>query len=507
MRIGNPPHPIVVAQPRVRPAETTGLLAKVAPKYPVGKVAALVRKINNGTFGSADTRAAPAFVKPLSFAGSPAKAGASVLRAAPSAERIPTLPPLKSPALVLAITGVVNRGGEGGARSAQTIPRSPTQMQADIPSTLRPSVASLVETFESQTLPQALQAQEIQAIREMREMRRTALARPRSTWVATTRLQRIGTRAQECARKPASPERYAGVLRTNPNEIHPLAMLAGAQPTLSPSPDTGSRGCLSSGDGDWDVMEAFEPFKEPLERMEVALHPALVGEWEASPQPRVELDGNDRDGLVAEKRVGEVDGSPIEARDEDDLWASGWDDDFDSDFDSDAEDRSADESVENPRVQVLPTRTPDSLKHIAIAALLKTAFETRNAANNPVATRQAVAVEQLKLDVVQYRPELEAYDQLPLAARMEGVASLTPAGGKSGSGKERPAFLDAVESFNRETLRKVETVAEVSAGGLEQSFGEGLAEMLRTHKESLLNHSDTDSGVENDADEDWDLYA
>ena len=87
---------------------------------------------------------------------------------------------------------------------------------------------------------------------------------------------------------------------------------------------------------------------------------------------------------------------------------------------------------------------------------------------------------------------------------MEGVESVEIADGKSVSWQERPAYLDSIESFNRGTLRKVGTAAKASASDVEQSFGGGFAKMLETHKESLLKHSHTASGLENDADADWD---
>lgn len=457
MRIGNQHKPIVVAQPRVRPAESTGSLAKAAPNYPVGRVAAFVQKINNGTFGSADTRIATASAKPA--AGSPAKTGTSVVRATPSTERIPALPPLKSPALVLALTGVVNRGGEAGTAPA------PTQMPVVMPSTSKPYVASLVAGFENEALPRPSQAQEMRAIRDMRETRRSALARPRSTLAATTRLQRIGSRALEGVRKPAPPERYQGVLRADRSEIHLHAVQARAASAVLALSDAKRDNGLSHYEGDWDVLAAFEPFKEPSAR--------------------------------------EVAGCSVESRDEDECSESDWGDDFDSDFDSDFESNSDDDLAEDAQANVSPGGTPQSLKHLAIAELLKTALETRTAANTSRAVQQAATVEQLKLDVALHRPELEAFDQLPLAARMAGVESLESAVGKTASREQRPAFLDAVESFNRETLRKVGTVAQASASDVERSFGEGFAKMLETHKESLLNHSNTDSGLESDSDAEW----
>lgn len=464
MLIGNQPTS-TAAQPSVRVAASSAAAAQAAPRFPVGRVAAFVQQINNGTFGSANGRAATAVVKPATFIGSPAKASATVAGTAPSAGRIPALPPLKPPALVLALIGIANRGGEAG------IPPAPTQMQmpADMPSTSKPYVASLVAGFENEALPRPLQAQEMQAIRDMRETRRSALARPRSTLAATTRLQRIGTRALEDVRKPAPPERYQGMLRADRSEIHLHAVQARAASAVLALSDAKGDNGLSHYEGDWDVLAAFEPFKEPSAR--------------------------------------EVAGCSVESRDEDECSESDWGDDFDSDFDSDFESDSDDDLAEDAQANVSPGGTPQSLKHLAIAELLKTALETRTAANTSRAVQQAATVEQLKFDVALHRPELEAFDQLPLAARMEGVESLDSAGGKTTSGEQRPAFLDAVESFNRETLRKVGTVAEAPASVVERSFGEGFAKMLETHKESLLNHSNTDSGLESDSDADWGLDA
>ena len=457
MLIGNQPTS-TAAQPRVRVTASSAGSAQAAPRFPVGRVAAFVQQINNGTFGSANGRAATALVKPTTFIGSPAKASATVAGIAPSAGRIPALPPLKSPALVLALTGIANRGGEEGAHSA---PRPP----------------SALPPVQAQTL---------------RAMRTTSSARPRPTVAATTRLQRIATRALEGGRKPASPENYAGILRANPREIHPLAVPAGAQSPLPSSTDTAPHDGLSSGDSDWDVMSALEPFKERLERMEVAMHPAIVEEWQSSPPPCIELDGHE---------------------------ASDFDTDVESDFDSDFDE--AFDTVEHAAQANVRAPGQESLAEAAehrfmregaevLAAALKWARRDGHLAP-PVVTAtedttsggQTDASGQLKLDVLRYRSGLEAFDQLPLAAKMAGVESLKSAVGKTASREQRPAFLDAVESFNRETLRKVGTVAEAPVSDVERSFGEGFAEMLKIHKESLFNHSNTDSGLESDSDADW----
>ncbi len=509
MRIGNQPQPIVVAQQRVRPAEASGLLAKAAPRFQVGRVAAFVQHINNGTFGSADTRAFKSSAKPAAFAGSPMTAGAPVVRAAPATERMPILPPLKSPALVLALTGVVNRGGDGGTSSA---PSSPPPMQAGMTSTLKSSVASPVSISETAAVTQPSQAQDVREIREMREMRRTALARPRSTLAATARLQRIAARVPDSARKPAPPERYEGMLRANRSEIHLPSVLARAESAVSPSPDAQTHDGMGGGEGDWDVMSAFEPFKERLERMEVAMHPAVVAACEVA-------------------------GSSLEAWGADDGVDSDWGDDFDGDSDSGIEEDvdAVDHGLQSDASATDENRTPEtpeqrfrregeevigsSLKWARRAKWLESHLPLppksekvaqylarRTALANEIseAAVRKRAVQQLKLDVLRYGPELQAFDALPRATRMEGVESVEIADGKSVSWQERPAYLDSIESFNRGTLRKVGTAAKASASDVEQSFGGGFAKMLETHKESLLKHSHTASGLENDADADWD---
>ncbi|WP_313456999.1 hypothetical protein [Stenotrophomonas sp.] len=273
--------------------------------------------------------------------------------------------------------------------------------------------------------------------------------------------------------------------------------------------DAGTHDGLGSGGGDWDLMAAFEPFKERIERLEVAMHP-----------PIVEIDGHEPGGMDARRGESEVDVGSVKSLEEGNPWASDWDDDFDSDFDSDFESDSdfdsGDEFTEEAPTQVAPRGEPPSPRHLEIAKRLRTAFDTRKA-EMPQSEQQALyvpqaslsvarvdATEQLKLDVLRYQPELEAFDQLPLAVQREGAESSTPAGGKKASREDRPAFLDVIESFNKDTLRKVGTIAKAPASDVEQSFGGGFAEMLKTHKESLLEQSHTDSGLENDADSDWD---
>jgi hypothetical protein len=288
-------------------------------------------------------------------------------------------------------------------------------------------------------------------------------------------------------------------------------------------------------------MSALEPFKESLERMEVPMHPAIVKESEASVQSFVELDEHESNGMDVEGGVDEVNGSSIQSEGEDDSWMSDWGDDFDSDLDSGFEEDvdsvdhmiqpDTDGSVQKVRPETAEDRffregvecftaamtwgRPDAGAGSypgtqPIAEEVGPHLEQENATNTdrPPTIGQVIAAWQLKLDAVRYQRELEAFDQLPFTTRMEGVESLEVAGGAADKDEARMAILGAIKLFDREALRKVGTVAsEARSSDVERSFGGGFAKMLETHKESLLKHSHTASGLENDADADWDSYA
>lgn len=258
MRIGNQPPTTVVTQPRVRPAEVSGSLAKAAPRLQVGRVAAFVQHINNGTFGSAETRTFRSSVKPAAFTGSPAKAGAPFVRAAPSTERMPVLPPLKSPALVLTLTGVVNRGGE----SNQTAPyldldalsalEPSRESVGQLAEAVHPSIVGEWKDVQSTRLPDATKPKTDVSPNNLsddhaagspatlsRYVKRAEIeSRLPQVKVIPPRFLRRGQTLQPVAARPLRPQ-HDTELPPRLKEVHPLALLPEAQSPLPLSPATG----------------------------------------------------------------------------------------------------------------------------------------------------------------------------------------------------------------------------------------------------------------------------
>lgn len=447
MRIGSPSKPIVVAQPRVRPAETSDSLAKAVPKYPVGRVAAYVEQINNRSFGNADTRAFRSSAKPAALAGRPAKASAPVVRAAPSTGRMPSLTPLRSPGLVLALTGVLNRGGEGNQTSSRVDLDTLSALEPSRESVgqlavaIHPSIVGEWKDVPSVPLPGAPEPQaDLQSSDSSDVRAASAVARPRfvkradiasrlpQTTSLPSRFQRRGQALQPVAARPLQPQHDAE-LPPRLKEVHLLALLPEAQ-SLSPlSPDAS-------------------------------------------------LDRLDRAGMT------------YVCFDSDDEGFGGCDTDWDSESESGGDsdmDADADLGYSASRIRTIQTVGTSDYRW------------DEN--------------EQLRQDVVRYRTELEACDELPdatkisLATRLSSVESIMVDGGVADKDQGRKEFLDSIEKFNRTTLRSVkadEAVTAVDDSRDEASLNDALirAFVQQRRQESLYaeSSSDSDSGSDSDSD-------
>ncbi|WNH50828.1 hypothetical protein [Stenotrophomonas oahuensis] len=318
------------------------------------------------------------------------------------------------------------------------------------------------------------------------------------------------------------------MLRAERSEIHLHAVVARAESVLSPSPDAGTHVGMGGGDGNWDMMAAFEPFKERIERLEVAMHPSIVEESETSLPSCIEIDGHEPDGMDGGGSPAEIAGSSVQAWGPDVGVASDWGDDFDGDFDSDFEDDiDADPAIQSDAGASDQRNIPETPEQRfrregeeIIAAGLTWAHRAAQQGVAATDTSQTVVqeggVQQLKLDVLRYRPELEAYDQLPLATRMASVESARRNSGVSDAEEQQASFLDALKKFDRDTLRTVGIAQagepERIASLVEQMFSRSFVHMQNENK-SLINESDDDSGVDDaasvhdDADADWESDA
>lgn len=453
MRIGNQPIPTVFDQPRMRPAEASASLAKAAPRFQVGRVAAFVQHINNGTFGSADTRAFRSSVKPAASAGRPAKAGAPVVRAAPSTERMPELPPLKSPALVLTLTGVVNRAGEGNQTSS---PVDLDALSAFEPSresvgqlavAVHPSIVGEWTDVPSMRLPDATtpktdvspthlsddHAAGSPVVPSRYAKRADIESRPTRVNALPSRFQRRGQTLQPVAARPLRPQHDAE-LAPRLKEVHPLALLPEAQ-SLSPL-------SLDAGPGRLDragmTYVCFDSDDEGLGGCDT--------DWESESE-----------------------------------WGG------DSDMDADAD-------------------------------LGYSASRIRTVESVDTSDYRWDETEQLRQDVVRYRTELEAYDELPdatkisLATRLSSVESIKVDDGVADKEQGRKDFLDSIEKFNRNTLRSVkadEAVTAVEDSRDEASLNDALirAAVQQRRQESLYEDASSDSDSDSDLDEEWDYQA